>query len=109
MKIYAQALDLKDDEDLIKKYENYHKNVWPEMKSALTRNGWHNYSLFMRKDGLMFGYFEAKDSFLSSLEGMSKEAINKKWQDLMSPYFEIPEGAAPDQSMLELEEVFHID
>ncbi len=40
---------------------------------------------------------------------MSKEAINKKWQDLMSPYFEIPEGAPPDQSMLELEEVFHID
>ena len=63
----------------------------------------------MRKDGLMFGYFEAKDSFINSLEGMSKEAINKKWQDLMSPYFEIPEGAAPDQSMLELEEVFHID
>jgi len=100
---------LKVREDYIEEYKIHHKNVWPEMKSALNRNGWHNYSLFMRKDGLMFGYFEAKDSFLSSLEGMSKESINKKWQDLMSPYFEIPEGAAPDQSMLELEEVFHID
>lgn len=79
------------------------------MKSALSRNGWNNYSLFMRKDGLMFGYFEAKESFLDSLEEMSKEEINTKWQDLMSPYFEIPEGAAPDQSMLELEEVFHLD
>jgi len=98
---------LKVREDYIEEYKIHHKNVWPEMKSALTRR--HNYSLFMRKDGLMFGYFEAKDSFVSSLEGMSKEAINKKWQDLMSPYFEIPEGAPPDQSMLELEEVFHID
>ncbi len=100
---------LKVRKDYIEEYKAHHQNVWPEMKIALTKNGWNNYSLFMSKDGLLFGYFEAKDSFINSLEGMSKEAINNKWQDLMSPYFEIPEGAAPDQSMLELEEVFHID
>ena len=100
---------LKVKEKFINEYKEHHLNVWPEMKSALSRNGWNNYSLFMRKDGLMFGYFEAKESFLDSLEEMSKEEINTKWQDLMSPYFEIPEGAAPDQSMLELEEVFHLD
>ncbi len=100
---------LKVREKYIEEYKIHHNNVWPEMKSALSRNGWNNYSLFMRKDGLMFGYFEAKESFLDSLEEMSKEEINTKWQDLMSPYFEIPEGAAPDQSMLELEEVFHLD
>ena len=33
------------------------------MLDALSRNGWHNYSLFMREDGLMFGYFEADESF----------------------------------------------
>lgn len=100
---------LKVREKYIEEYKIHHNNVWPEMRLALSRNGWNNYSLFMRKDGLMFGYFEAKESFLDSLEEMSKEEINKKWQDLMSPYFEIPEGAAPDQSMLELEEVFHLD
>ena len=28
------------------------------MLDALRRNGWRNYSLFMREDGLMFGYFK---------------------------------------------------
>ena len=40
---------------------------------------------------------------------MSKEEVNTKWQQFMSKYFEIPEGFPPDQSLLELEEVFHID
>ena len=35
MKTYAQALDLKEDKDLISKYENYHKNVWPETIEGL--------------------------------------------------------------------------
>ena len=79
------------------------------MKSALKNNGWNNYSLFMRKDGLMFGYFEAEKSFSDSLTGMSKEEVNERWQKLMAPFFEIPEGAAPDQSMIEIAEVFHLD
>ena len=34
---------------------------------------------------------------------------NEKWQDLMSPYFEIPEGDHADKNMLELKQVFHTD
>ena len=60
-------------------------------------------------DGTMFGYFEAEDSFAASLEGMANEEINQRWQDLMSDFFEIPEGAHPDEMMIELEEVFHMD
>ena len=100
---------LKVKEKFINEYKEHHLNVWPEMKSALTKHGWENYSLFMRSDGLMFGYFEATKSFNDSLKGMSNEEINKEWQDLMAPYFEILEGSAPDKSMIELEEVFHLD
>ena len=79
------------------------------MKNALSRNGWRNYSLFIRPDGLLFGYFEAEKSLADSLKGMESEKINTDWQKLMSPYFEILEGSAPDRSMLELEEIFHLD
>ena len=79
------------------------------MLDALRRNGWRNYSLFMREDGLMFGYFEADEDFAAALEGMSKEDVNARWQELMAPFFEIPPGAQPDQMMLELQEVFHTD
>lgn len=79
------------------------------MLDALRRNGWRNYSLFMREDGLMFGYFEADEDFAAALDGMSKEDVNARWQEMMSPFFEIPPGAHPDQTMLELQEVFHTD
>ncbi len=100
---------LKVKEDKVKEYKEHHKAVWPEMLDALRRNGWHNYSLFMREDGLLFGYFEAAESFQASLEGMAKEEVNTRWQEFMAPYFEGVEGAHPDQMMVELEEVFHLD
>lgn len=100
---------LKVKQDRIEEYKAHHRAVWLEMLDALSRNGWHNYSLFMREDGLMFGYFEAEESFAAALEGMSKEDVNTRWQDMMSPFFEIPEGAHPDSMMVELEEVFHLD
>jgi len=102
------AFLLKVKQDKIADYKEHHKQVWPEMLDALQRTGWYNYSLFMRDDGLLFGYFETPDSFQAALDGMSREDINAKWQDFMAPYFE-GLGAHADQMMEELEEVFHLD
>lgn len=93
----------------LEEYKEHHKNVWPEMLAALRRTGWHNYTIFAREDGLLFGYFETPDSFQAALEGMSKEDINTKWQDFMAPYFQNLVGAHADQSMQELVQVFHLD
>ena len=100
---------LKVRQDKLEEYKRHHKAVWPEMLDALRRTGWHNYSLFMRDDGLLFGYFETPESFQAALTGMSQEEINTKWQDFMAPYFENLSGAHADESMVELEEVFHLD
>ncbi len=100
---------LKVKSDRIEEYKKHHKNVWPEMCEALSRHGWHNYTLFLREDGLLFGYFETPGSFESALAGMDQESINGRWQDLMAPFFESTEGAHPDKMMVELEEIFHID
>ena len=96
-------------QDKLEEYKEHHKAVWPEMLDALRRTGWHNYSLFMRDDGLLFGYFETPDSLEVAQAGMSKEEINVKWQEFMSPYFENLGGLHPDKGMVELEEVFHLD
>jgi L-rhamnose mutarotase len=100
---------LKVKKDKIAEYKKHHEAVWPEMLEALRQHGWHNYSLFMRDDGLLFGYFETPDSFQAALDGMAGEDINTRWQEFMAPYFESPEGARPDEMMLELVEVFHLD
>jgi L-rhamnose mutarotase len=100
---------LKVKPEMIEEYKKHHEAVWPEMLAALQRTGWRNYSLFMREDGLLFGYFETPESFEAALAGMAKEEINAKWQEFMAPYFEALGGARPDQMMQELVEVFHLD
>jgi L-rhamnose mutarotase len=100
---------LKVRQDKLEEYKAHHQHVWQEMLDALYRTGWHNYSLFVRDDGLLFGYFETPDSFQAALAGMAKEEINSKWQEFMAPYFENLSGAHADASMLELQEVFHLD
>jgi len=95
--------------DRMDEYKAYHRAVWPEMQDALRRTGWHNYSLFMRPDGLIFGYFETPESLAAAQAGMEKEEVNARWQALMAPFFEGLGRLRPDQGMLELEEIFHLE
>ena len=100
---------LKVKADKLEEYKKHHAAVWAEMLDALRRHGWHNYSIFVRPDGLLFGYFETPVNFQAALAGMADEAINAKWQEFMTPYFESMEAGRPGERMFELEEVFHLD
>lgn len=100
---------LKVKSERIPEYKEHHKNVWPEMRAALSRSGWLNYSLFMRADGLMFGYVEVPGTFDDALAAMAKEAINDKWQEFMAPFFEGVPGTHADQQMQTLEQVFFLE
>ena len=99
---------LKVKKDRLAEYKRRHEHVWPEMQQALRETGWHNYSLFLRDDGLLIGYLETPD-FQKALAGMAKQPINEKWQKEMSPFFEQLQGQRPDQAMFTLPEVFHLD
>lgn len=99
---------LKVREELVDEYKRVHEEVWPEMLDALHRNGWHNYSLFIRQDGMLFGYFETPTSFADALDGMSREDVNARWQRKMVRFFEGTSQDA-DRMMEELVEVFHLD
>jgi len=100
---------LKVKRERLEEYRKRHGEVWPEMLEALRRNGWRNYSLFLREDGLLFGYVETPEGFPAALHGMQKEEVNARWQKEMAPFFEDLEGGAADRSMVPLEEVFHLD
>ena len=99
---------LKVKQDRLEEYKERHKEVWPDMLDALRETGWHNYSLFLRDDGLLVGYLETSD-FEAAVEGMSKKEVNDRWQNEMAQYFEALDGAHADESMVPLQEVFHLD
>ncbi|NSW51985.1 MAG: L-rhamnose mutarotase [Anaerolineae bacterium] len=94
-------------EDKIDEYKEFHKHVWPEMKEALTRHGWHHYTLFLKPDGTVFGYFETPVDLATASDGMKLEEINERWQKTMSQF--VPDGMKPDDSFVELEEYFHLE
>lgn len=100
---------LKVKQDRIEEYKARHKNVWPEMQEALRRTGWHNYSLFLAKDGLLFGVFETPFDLPSAVGGMSMEEVNARWQAEMAPFFENIGGKQADEGLVELEEVFYLE
>ncbi len=93
--------------DRIAEYRERHAHVWPDMLAALTATGWHNYSLFLRDDGLLIGYVETP-SLEAALAGMAATDVNARWQSEMAEFFEELDGVPPDQGFLVLEEVFHL-
>jgi L-rhamnose mutarotase len=91
----------------VDEYQQRHAAVWPEMLRALKATDWNNYSLFLRPDGLLIGYFETAD-LVSAQAGMARAAVNTRWQAEMSEFFVALEGA-PDTGFLRLTEVFHLE
>ena len=100
------AFVLKVRKDRIDECKKHHDAVWSDTLKVLWRHGWLNYSSFPRKDGLLFGYFEAEESFAKNLEGMADEDANLRWQTLMTDYFEGNPGH-PNEAMTPLKYVFH--
>lgn len=98
---------LKVKQDRLEEYKRRHQEVWPEMQEALSRTGWHNYSLFLRPDGLLVGYLETED-FKAAQDGMANEPVNARWQAEMGPFFEALDGQRPDEAMKPLEQVFFL-
>ncbi|MBI4905057.1 MAG: L-rhamnose mutarotase [Acidobacteria bacterium] len=91
----------------LEEYKQRHAQVWPEMLQALRDTGWHNYSLFLRDDGLLVGYLETPD-FEAALKGMAATEINARWQTQMAEFFDMG-GEHADRAMQPLTEVFHLD
>ena len=99
---------LKVRAEKIEEYRQRHAQVWPEMLEALRAAGWHNYSLFLREDGLLVGYCET-ENFEQARARMQQQPVNARWQAEMAPFFEALENGAADASMVALDEVFHLD
>ena len=62
MKSYAMALDLRDDAEVIERYKEYHRAVWPEVLDGLKSIGISKMKIFLRGSRL-FMYLETPGRF----------------------------------------------
>ena len=88
-------------------YRAAHAAVWSDMLDALHDTGWRNYSIFLRDDGLVIGYFETED-LQANLDGMAAAPVNARWQAAMAEHF-VDLDMPADQAFLYLDEVFNLD
>jgi len=93
--------------DRLEEYVERHRDVWPEMQAALRESGWHNYSLFLRADGLLIGYVESED-LDAAQKAMAATEVNARWRAQMTEFFAGIDGLPPDESFLLLPEIFHL-
>jgi L-rhamnose mutarotase len=99
---------LQVDPTRLAEYRARHAAVWPEMLSALRAAGWHDYSLFLRDDGLLVGYLMT-DDLAAAQAAMEATDVNRRWQAEMAQYFVDLPGGRPDRGVTVLDEVFNLD
>ena len=89
-------------------YKARHAAVWPEMRNALAATGWRNYSLFISPTGMVIGYVEC-DDFEASRAAMEWTDVNARWQAEMAEFFVGLDELRPDEGLVQLGEIFHLD
>ena len=111
MKAYAQALDLKNDPEIIEKYKEYHRNVWPEVVASLKEIGITGMKIYLSGNHL-FMYFEAVDDFDPARDFQGYTEQNPRadaWNTRMSSFQQKAPEAGPDDWWAPMELVYDLD
>jgi L-rhamnose mutarotase len=110
MRQFCLACDLKDDEKLIRAYDDYHRQVWPEIKDSLRQSGIDMMEIFRTGNRLfMIIRVTADFSFERKAAMDLSNPVVQKWETLMSQFqIQIP-WAKPDVKWLLMERVFKFE
>ena len=90
----------------IDEYRQRHAAVWPEMLREIEASGRRNYSLFLRPEGQLIGYYETDDTIASDAY-LAASAVATNWEREMAPFFLKLDGR-PDQGATILTEIFNL-
>jgi L-rhamnose mutarotase len=73
----------------LEEYKAIHANVWPDLLAELRAAGIRNYSLWLRPDGLEFGYLEC-DDWDAACAYLAQSEVHTRWQTFMQDYLDSP-------------------
>ncbi|SEM38898.1 L-rhamnose mutarotase [bacterium A37T11] len=107
---YALALDLTDDAQLIKEYEHWHSNIWPEIKQSIINAGVQQMEIY-RYGTRLFMLMEVDDQFTFEAKSAA-DANNPKvqeWEALMWKYQVAVPGAKPGEKWVLMNRIFALN
>lgn len=109
MNRHCLALDLKDDPELIKAYEDYHQEVWPEIIQSIKESGIIDMQIY-RIGNRMFMIMETDDDFTFEKKAKidAKYPENEKWEELMWKYQQALPIAKEGEKWMLMKKVFQL-
>jgi L-rhamnose mutarotase len=106
---YCLTLDLKNDDNLIAEYEQYHKNVWPGILDSIKDSGMTHMEIY-RVLNRLFMIMETDDRFSFDKKNEMDNANPKvqEWEKLMWKYQQALPGAKPGDKWMLMTKIFQL-
>jgi L-rhamnose mutarotase len=103
------TLMLKDDEEIVERYKQYHRHAWPEVLDRLRAAGIVSMRIYLL-GRRMFMYMEAVDGFDPSRDfpKLNEVPRYREWDELMRTLQERAPEARADEWWAAMEEVFDL-
>lgn len=107
MKRYCQTLQLIDDKEMISKYVEVHKNVWPEIIEGQRMVGILNMQIY-RKGNILFMICDTVDDFdwQRDMERLSKLPRQAEWEAYVAQFQGCSATARSDEKWQMMERIF---
>jgi len=107
---YCLTLDLKNDPDLIARYKDHHKEVWPEIVESIKDSGVEEMEIYLLGTRLLM-VLEVNESFSFEKKARLDEenAKVREWEQLMSRFQQQLPEAKPGQKWVVMEQIFKLE
>jgi L-rhamnose mutarotase len=107
---YCLALDLKNDAALIAEYEQWHREVWPEIRASIQGAGITDMEIYRLEDRL-FMIMETSADFNAEKKAAA-DAVNpvvQQWEELMWKYQSPVPGGVPGEKWRMMSRIFSLN
>ncbi len=107
---YCLALDLVKDEALIREYEKWHANVWPEIIQSITSSGIAQMEIY-RTGNRLFMIMDVHEHFSFEAKREVDKANEKvqEWETLMWKFQQSLPFAKPGEKWILMDQIFNLN
>lgn len=109
MKRYCLALDLINDDALIKVYEQWHEQVWPEILESIRSSGIQHMEIY-RLSNRLFMIMDVNDDFSFEAKAAADQSNEKvqEWETLMWNFQQALPFAQPGEKWVLMHKIFSL-